>query len=188
MANPNKKRLLINLALLLVVAGLIFFVSSRQPDKGELHKTLYDKSIGDDAKELVIHSEGREDVVIRLEDEVWYVTQPNRFKADKERVRHLFTLLSESAEVNYDIKGKDLSSYGLDKDRLSISFNGVKMIFGNFNTVSEKRYILKGDKMYLISETISGILEMGEEALRPQEKPVLKPKPKNELKPEDAKE
>ena len=103
------------------------------------------------------------------------MVKPNSFVADKERIRHLFTLLSESAEVSYDIKGKDLANYGLDKDKLSISFNGVKMIFGKLNEISHKRYILKGDRMYLISETISGLMMLGEEGFKPQEKPILSP-------------
>ena len=175
MTSSNKKRLLLNLVLLVVVVGLIAFIVLQKEDSGETYKTLYDTSIGDNAKELVIHSEGRDDIVIQLENDVWKVVKPSTFVADKDKVRHLFTLLSENAESSYDIKDKDLASYGLDKDKLSISFNGVKMIFGKLNEITEKRFILKGDRMYLISETISGLMMMGEEGFKPQEKPELTP-------------
>ena len=175
MAGLNKKRLLLNLVLLVVVAGLIAFITIQQEDAGETYKTLYDTSIGDDAKKLLIHVEGQDDVVIELENDIWKVVKPSTFIADKDKIRHLFTLLSENAESNYDIKDKDLASYGLDKDELSISFNGVKMIFGKLNEVTEKRFILKGDRMYLISETISGLMMMGEEGFKPQNKPTLTP-------------
>ena len=175
MASLSKKRLLLNLALLIIVAGLIGFIVTREADKGESYATLYDKSIGDDAKELIIHVEGKDDVVIKLEDDIWRVVKPSKFVADKDKIRHLFTLLSENAESNYTLEGKDLASYGLDKDRLSISFNGVKIRFGKLNEVTEKRFILKADRMYLISETISGLLLMGEVGFSPQEKPKLTP-------------
>ncbi len=81
---------------------------TREESTEGLHKTLYDKSIGDDAKELIIHSEDHDDVVIQLKDDVWKVIKPSSFVADKERIRHIFTLLSESAEISYDIKDKDL--------------------------------------------------------------------------------
>ncbi len=178
MASSNKKRLLLNIVLLVVVAGLIAFITTRKEDTGETYKTLYDTSIGDDAKELVIHVEGQDDVVIQLENDVWKVVKPSTFVADKDKIRHLFTLLSENAESSYDIKDKDLASYGLDKDELSISFNGVKMIFGKLNEVTGKRFILKGDRMYLISETVSGLMMMGEEGFKPQSKPELTPVPK----------
>jgi len=177
MPSSNKKRFLVNLVLLMVAAGLIAFVATRKEGSGEKFKTLYDQSIGDDAKELVIHVEGKDDIVIQLKDDIWKVVKPNQFIADKDKIRHLFTLLSENAESSYDIKDKDLVSYGLDKDRLSISFNGVKMIFGKLNEVTEKRFILKGDRMYLISETISGLMMMGEEGFKPQKKPNLTPVP-----------
>ncbi|MCF6191282.1 MAG: DUF4340 domain-containing protein [Cocleimonas sp.] len=173
MASSNTKRLLLNLILLAVVGVLIAFVVLRKEDTGDLHTTLYDDSIGNDARELIIHAEGHEDVVIQRDDKIWNVIKPSSFVADKEKVRQLFTLLSENAESSYDIKGKDLASYGLDKDNLSVSFNGVKMIFGKFNEVTHQRFILKGDRMYLISETVSGLMMMGEEGFKPQEKPKL---------------
>ena len=173
MASSNTKRLLLNLVLLAVVGALIAFVVLRKEGTGDLYKTLYDDSIGNDATELIIHAEGHEDVVIQRDGIVWNVIKPSSFVADKEKVRQLFTLLSENAESSYDIKDKDLASYGLDKDNLSVSFNGVKMIFGKFNEVTQQRFILKGDRMYLVSETVSGLMMMGEEGFKPKEKPKL---------------
>ena len=171
MSSPNKKRLIQNLFLLLVVAGLAFFITTRKEDSSNLHQTLYDKSIGDDAKEVIIHSEGREDVVLENNDSVWSVVKPTKFLADKSKVHHLFTLLSENADSQYDAKDKDLAAYGLDKDRLSVSFNGVKIIFGKLNEVTQKRFLLKGDTIYLVQETVSGLLEMGEDAFKAMPKP-----------------
>lgn len=174
MASPNKKSLLLNLGLLIVVAALVAFVATRKEDSSDLHKTLYDKSIGDEAKEIIIHSDGREDVVLQNKDGIWKVIKPNEFIADKARVQQLFTLLSENADSSYDAEGKDLVSYGLDADRLSVSFNGVKILFGKLNEVTQKRFLLKGDKIYLVEETVSGLMEMGEEGFMPQARPVLK--------------
>ena len=173
MASSSTKRLLLNIILLGMVGALITFVVLQKTDTGELYKTLYDDSIGNDAKELIIHAEGREDVVIQRSNNIWNVVKPSSFIADKDKVRQLFTLLSENAESSYDIKDKDLARYGLDKDNLSVSFNGVKMIFGKFNEVTQQRFILKGDRMYLISETVSGLMMMGEEGFKQQEKPKL---------------
>lgn len=167
MTSLNRKRLLLNFILLLIITLLIIFVMTRNDNKDELHPTLYDQSIGDEAKEVIIHSDGKKDVVLRNENGLWKVVKPEQFIADKAKVQHLFTLLSENAESSYDIKGKDLAAYGLDKDNLSVSFNGVKIIFGKLNTISQKRYLRKGDKMYLIEETVSGLMEMGTDAFKP---------------------
>ena len=94
------------------------------------------------------------------------MVQPEEFIVDKEQVQHLFTILSENAETSYDLEGKDLAKYGLDEDRLSISFNQVKLVFGEYNNVSQKRYIRKADKMYLVSETVTGLLQAGVDAFK----------------------
>jgi hypothetical protein len=159
MASPNKKRLIQNIGLLLLLVALVLFVIFYKDTKD--NNTLYDKAIGAEVTEVIIHSEDHEDIVINNKDAVWKVTKPEEFIADKDKMRHLFTLLSEDAKTNYDVRGKDLASYGLDQNRLSVSFNGVKMIFGSLNAISQKRYILKGDKVYLISETVFGLLQSG---------------------------
>ena len=170
MASPNKTRLIQNTILVAIVAVLAVFVWTKNQasknDTSHLSATLYDKSIGDEATEVLIHVKDREDILIKNINDVWTVVKPIEFIADKEQVRHLFTILSENAESSYDIAGKDLVSYGLDDDRLSISFNQVKLIFGKYNSVTQKRYIRKGDKMYLVSETISGLLQAGVDAFK----------------------
>lgn len=170
MANPNKKRFLQNLVLVIFIAGLGFFLWNQnaldKKDTSHLASTLYDKSIGDEATEILIHVAGRDDILLKNLNNIWTVVQPVEFVADKEQVRHLFTILSENAETNYDLEGKDLAKYGLDEDRLSISFNHVKLVFGEYNPVSQKRYIRKANKMYLVSETVSGLLQAGVDAFK----------------------
>jgi len=170
MLSPNKKRLIQNLVLIVVVAVIGFFLwMQKEADKNNtshLASTLYDKSIGDEATEILIHVKDRTDILLKNTNDVWMVVQPEEFVADKEQVRHLFTILSENAETSYDLEGKDLAQYGLDEDRLSISFNNVKLVFGEYNPVSHKRYIRKADKMYLVSETITGLLQTGVDAFR----------------------
>jgi len=173
--NPTKKRLWLNLALLLVIAGLVAFIATREEDTSELHATLYDPAIGDEAREVIIHAEGRPDVVLKQEDSSWKVVKPSQFIADTAKVHHLFTLLSEDAESHYALEDKDWARYGLDKNRLSVSFNGVTIIFGNYNEVAHKRYLRKGDTLYLVEETVAGMLKRGEDAFRPQARPVLTP-------------
>ena len=168
MSSPASKRLIQNLILLSIVVALAAFIIMRDDGARELSSTLYDKSIGDEATEIVIQAEGVEDVVLKNIEGQWKVTKPEQFDADKEKVRHLFTLLSENADTNYDIADKKLVDFGLDKEKLSVSFNGVKLVFGDYNEVSHKRYVLKGDRMYLISETVSGLLESGADSFKPQ--------------------
>ncbi len=170
MLSQNRKRLIQNLALLAIVVGLMVFLwvqkNADLADGSRFASTLYDKSIGDEATEILIQVEGREDLLLKNRDNVWSVVQPEEFIADKEQVQHLFTILSENADTSYTLEDKDLTQYGLDEDRISISFNKVKLVFGEYNPVTQKRYIRKADKMYLVSETISGLLQTGVDAFK----------------------
>ena len=168
MTKTITKRLILNGLLLVLLVGLGAFIASRDTDTEAQYKTLYDKAIGDNAKEIIIHKEGREDVILQNKDNNWQVIKPSQFKADPAKVRHLFTLLSENAESHYPIAGKNLAEYGLEKERLSVSFNGVKYIFGKLNTVTMQRFIRKGDTLYLVAETVSGLLQMGEDSFKPE--------------------
>jgi hypothetical protein len=162
----NKKRLIQNLLLLIAVAGLGYFVATKEQDRGELHQTLYDKSFGDEVTKITLHTKGADDVILENINDIWKVTQPEKFDADSQKVRQLFTLLSENADSEYNIKGKDLAKYGLDKNNLSIRFDEVLLIFGDYNEVTQQRYILKGDKMYLVNEAISGLIQFGAEGFK----------------------
>ena len=176
MASPNKQRLWINLALLLSILLLfVLVIKSNKHDETVNHKTLYDVSIGDEAKEIVVHAEGLKDVVLKEVDGVWKVVQPSIFVADKRKIQHLLTLLAENADKQFDTTGIDLSQYGLDNNTLSVSFNGVVIVFGDYNPITQQRYLLKGNTMYLMDETVSGLMQMGEEGFKPSVSPKLSP-------------
>ena len=170
MSSPNKKRLIQNITLISIIAAIAIFLWTQQQtskdDKSNLASTLYDESIGDEATEILIHVKDREDILLKNLDEVWTVVKPEKFVADKEQVQSLFTILSENAENSYAIEGKDLAKYGLDEERLSLSFNQVKLVFGEYNPVTQKRYIRKANKMYLVSESVSGLLQAGVDAFK----------------------
>lgn len=170
----NGKRLFLNLFLLFVVAALIWFVINENTGESDAVETLYDQSMGDDVTSVVIHVAPHDDIHIENtgheDNRIWKIAQPIQVEADKSKVRLLFTLLTDPISSSYDAKGKDLSKYGLDKDDTSISFNGVTLILGDLNKVSQTRYILKGDKIYLIAETVSGMLGLGVDGFKINEK------------------
>ncbi|KAG1707549.1 hypothetical protein GQR58_003222 [Nymphon striatum] len=147
--------------------------------KDESAETLYDESMGEDVTQVVIHIAGHDDIHIENigdeENREWKITQPVQIDADKSKVRLLFTLLTDPVSSSYDVAGKDLAKFGLDKDDTSISFNGVKLILGDLNQVSQTRYILKGDKIYLIVETVTGLLGMGVDGFRKNDSATNKP-------------
>lgn len=165
------KRLMLNLLLLLLAGGLIWFVTTREPEPQEVGDRLYDASMGDNVTKVLIHVQGRADIQIENTAKAgapdnWMITQPLQASADKDKVQLLFTLLTDPVSASYDAAGKDLTQFGLDQEKMSISFNGVKLILGNLNQVSQTRYVLKGDKIYLIAESASALIRSGLEEFK----------------------
>ena len=169
----NKKRLVINLFLFMVVGALLWFVLTQQPKKGEPAETLFDQSMGDDVTKIVINVKDKPELHLenlsKDDKQQWMITQPIQALADKDKVGLLFTLLTDSVTSSYDSAGKDLASFGLDQDNLSISFNGVKLVLGKMNPVSHNRYVLKSDKIYLIAETVSALMTEGVDGFKKHE-------------------
>lgn len=175
----NSKRLFLNVFLLFIVAVLVWFVLTGKQEQADTPETLYDESMGDDVTQVVVHVAGQDDLhlenVGKEGDRQWKITRPIQQDADKSKVRVLFTLLTDPVTSSYDATDKDLAKYGLDKENLSVSFNGVKLVLGDLNQVSQTRYVLKGSKIYLIAETVSGLMEMGVDGFK-----------KNDVKEDDS--
>jgi hypothetical protein len=97
----------------------------------------------------------------------WLITKPIEVEANQRRIQHLMTLLSDHIDATYSIAGKDLALFGLDKERISVAFNGVKIQFGTLNPISHKRYLRKGNTVYIVAETIYGLLIGGVDGFMP---------------------
>ena len=169
--SSSGKRLFLNLLLLLLAGGLIWFVATRPPETRKMSDRLYDASMGDNITKVLIQVQGHPDILIENtakagEADNWMIIQPFQASADEDKVRLLFTLLTDPVSASYDAKGKNLAPFGLDPEQMSISFNGVKLILGNLNQVSQTRYILKGNKIYLIAESVSALLQSGPETFK----------------------
>ncbi|HIO93258.1 MAG TPA: DUF4340 domain-containing protein [Leucothrix mucor] len=157
------KRWLLNALLLLLVLGLSWFIVQRLNPPRETLESLYDEAMGDEIVSIHIYRQDPEsNIASTLElkkiSGKWMMTSPLQAELDGRKVQHLTTLLTDTVDASYTIKGKDLSIFGLETERVSIAFNGVKIQFGSLNPVTHKRYLRKGQTIYIVSETIYGLL------------------------------
>ncbi len=158
------RRLFLNGLLLVVVVSLIGVVV-QQANKTVVVDSLYDKSMGNEIDSIVIHyqkskTDSAVTSVIELQKvaDQWVMIEPIKTAIDERKIKHLTTLLSDAIDASYSVANKDLSIFGLNDKEVSITFNGVKIQFGSLNPISHKRYIRKGDRIYLVSETVYGLL------------------------------
>ncbi|MCK5813079.1 MAG: DUF4340 domain-containing protein [Cocleimonas sp.] len=167
------KRLVLNGFLLLIILGLLWFIT-QQSSKREEIDSLYDSAMGNEIHSIIIHYEKRENkqtipagIELKKIAGQWMMTKPTKISIDQRKIKHLLTLLSDSVEASYPIDGNDLSRFGLETERVSIRFNGVKIQFGSLNPISHQRYLQKGKRIYLVAETVYGLLIGGVSGFMP---------------------
>lgn len=167
------KRLAFNGLLLLAILSFVWFIA-QQSNKRILVDSLYDSAMGNDIHSIVIHYQKIEntlaiDAEIELKkiENQWRMLKPINSPIDERKIKHLTTLLFDEIDASYPIEGKDLSVFGLDADRVSVAFNGVKIQFGSLNPISYKRYVQKGNRIYLVAETVYGLLIGGVSGFMP---------------------
>lgn len=166
-----KKRLGLNGLLLCSVLGSFWFIN--QPSTQDpMVASLYDEAMGSEIHSIRIYHQQiinqtahSTRIEIKKSADKWQITKPIKADVDTQKIQHLLTLLSDPISAHYPLKGKDLSLFGLDKERVSVSFNRIKIQFGSLNPITHKRYLRKGETIYIVSETVYGLLVGGVDRL-----------------------
>lgn len=153
-----KNRLLLNGLLILILASLaslIWLKPGVEKEKTQRISTLKE----DDIHKITLQRADKQDILLEKKGGQWLVTNPYSTNASHIKVKLLLTLLSDEIKSEYSAKGKDLSQFELEPEKISIQFNDDnKIIFGITHPINYNRYILKEDKILLISESVYGAL------------------------------
>ena len=154
-----KNRLLLNGLLILVIISLASLIWLKPGIKEEQTQSLSHLS-GNLVNKITIHRADQQDIQLEKKDQQWYMVSPQNIPASNIKVKLLLTLLSEKINSEYPAEGKDLKQFGLEPENISIQYNEEsKIIFGMSHPISYDRYILKDNKILLISETVYGALK-----------------------------
>ncbi|PID50141.1 MAG: hypothetical protein CR991_03015 [Proteobacteria bacterium] len=84
----------------------------------------------------------------------WRMLAPKFLPANAFRIRQLLTLLEEPVEATYPVATANLEQYGLADGKVRLRINGEDLWLGSLNPVSGARYILQGDQVKLLKESV----------------------------------
>lgn len=156
------RRWLLNLTLLLIVAGMGGWVWWQANQLEPARPTLLALGKGEITRIAIVRHPGTMQVdTIRLEKqpgEQWQMQEPQQAAVNSMHVTQLFTLLDEAVTASYDTKGKDLKQYELEPGNVALKLNDQSLLFGMENPVSHQRYILHAGRIKLVSEAVYGLL------------------------------
>ena len=153
-----KKRWLLNLIMLVLVAGLVSFLYLKPKNEVE-EKITYEVSQLKlaDIFTVKIDFPAKAPVVFEKNDGYWYMNKPYKQRADQRSVQRILSIIAAKSE--YKLPATDLGKFGLENPLVRLSMktaNGEEFFsFGTYNSVTEEQYIAYKDQVYLLSGVYS---------------------------------
>jgi hypothetical protein len=177
-----KKRWLLNLILLAVVAGLVTFLYTR-PKNETVNNSSYEVSSYKMAEFNAIKVEFPAKAAVTFEkvDGFWRLTAPYKTRADLASVQRILSIIAASSPEK--LSANDLAKYGLDQPSIKLTLyrdqdNSETFLFGTHSPLTDDQYVAHKDAVYLISNTYgeaaaTQTIELVDKApLKPTEKVV----------------
>ncbi|MDX5334307.1 MAG: DUF4340 domain-containing protein [Gammaproteobacteria bacterium] len=152
----QRTRLLLNLGLLVAV-GVLAAVALLRPGAEEAPARL----TGQDAAAIVrIVVQGEDQVPVELERRGahWWMTRPWELEASPRRIEDLLGFARAPVHASYPADDLVLDRYGLAPPRMRLELDDTVIAFGDTNPVSRSRYVRVGDRVHLIDDTRTYLL------------------------------
>ncbi|MEY3747403.1 MAG: hypothetical protein RL194_862 [Pseudomonadota bacterium] len=166
------KRWLVNLGLLLLIAGIVAFLYLRpQPEsEGQKAHEISSLKLGDFSR-VSIEFPAKAPVVFEKIDGYWRVTQPMNARADQMSVQRIISIVAATSMEKFSTE--NLEKFGLDQPKLKLKLDQEEFLFGTYNPVSSEQYMAYKDAVYLVAPTYSE--SAGYQLLEMLDKSPLKP-------------
>lgn len=144
-----KKRWLINLILLLLVAAIAAFLYT-QPQQEEQKEKSHELSTLKlaDFSNLRIEFPTKAPVIFEKKDNYWYMQQPYKARADQTMVQRILSIVAATSKEKFP--ASDLSQFGLDNPELKVKMGDEEFLFGTYNPVSGEQYVAYKDAIYMV--------------------------------------
>ena len=156
-----KKRWLINLILLVLVASLVSFLYMRPQGKPQGTKAFEVSSLKlADFNALSIDFPSKAPVSFVKVDGLWRMTQPYKLRADQQSVLRILSLVAATSNEKFSsTEPGALDKFGLSNPTLRIKMvnkEGTELFtFGTYNPVTEEQYVAFKDAIYLLPGSYS---------------------------------
>ena len=149
-----KKRWLLNLVMLAVVAGLVAFLYLRPKanmDAPSQHEVTNLKLA--DFTQVKVEFPTQKPTSFDKVDGVWRMTSPYKARADQISVQRILAIIAANSTEKFP--NNNLAKFGLDNPQLKLKLvkpTGVEEFsFGTFNSITEEQYVSYKDAVYLLA-------------------------------------
>ncbi len=145
-----RNRWLLNLILLVVIAGLALFAIYRPTkdlDSGPALTSLAPDSI----KHIAIERAGQPPIVLEQQQRQWRMTSPRPGRANVFKVDQVRRIAAARSENKFEVRPEELGRYGLDRPQLTLRLDDATIVFGVSHPLKPQYYVRIGDTVHLVS-------------------------------------
>ena len=148
-----KNRWILNLLLLITVAGLVAFLYLRPQTYIEApteHAVSQLKLA--DFTQVKIEFPTKAAAIFDKVDGYWRMSAPHKARADQGSVQRILSIIAATSAEKFS--ANDLEKFGLNTPALKIKLTGKtneEFIFGTHNPVTDEQYMAHNDAVYLIT-------------------------------------
>lgn len=152
-----KNRWILNLLLLIIVAGLVAFLYLRPQTKNDAPKehAVSELKLAD-FTQVKIEFPSRAAAIFDKVDGYWRMSAPHKARADQGSVQRILSIVAATSTEKF--LSDDLEKFGLNTPALKIKLAGKtnqEFIFGTHNPVTDEQYMAHNNAVYLITGNYS---------------------------------
>jgi hypothetical protein len=151
--NTNTRTLL-NLALVAIVillALVLFYEPGTEPKPVPPPLTSVDPN---HIQAIRIAHEAHEEIQLERKEGSWLLTAPIQAPANESMVEVLLGITKTASHSRYSVQDLNLTSLGLEPPEARLYLDDLAIAFGTTEPMSQRRYVLLGDTVHLISDTV----------------------------------
>jgi hypothetical protein len=155
------KRQWLFILLLLASAALLrlqIYTERNRDDAGEAERQL--TAVNPETMTRIRIQRASDTLEFSKQDAAWQMNRPLAAPAIPERITELRALAILDVLASYDATKMDLAEYGLKPPQLSVWLDDTRLDFGKVNPANLRRYVLVGERLNLIADTIYPILNL----------------------------
>lgn len=149
-------RNLLNLGMLLLVAVLAVVAIYEPGIEAEKSPPSLLAMAPDGIRHILIERSDQEPVELeRVSDGSWQMIKPITIAANAFRMESLLRITEQKSLGSFPAREGELTSFQLDKPRVTLTLNGDTAItFGGNTPLDQRRYVRLGNTVHLISDTL----------------------------------
>lgn len=142
-----KSRILLNLLLFILVAGLSLFIYLK-PKNGSPAAFPLSSLSANTIQHIKIEKAGQPPIEFEMRSGIWFMTRPFSARGDHLKITALLEILSARSPQRFT--ADHLERYELDKPLLTLTLDNQAFRFGTVNPLSQAQYINTDNAVYMI--------------------------------------